>query len=54
MGRIFNGTALDSRDLPYVALIYGLRIKDPWISDSVEEAQIYCTGIIISPRFVLT
>ena len=41
MGRIFNGTDLDSRDLPYVVPIYSVK-------------AVYCTGTIISPRFVLT
>ena len=54
MGRSFNGTALDSRDLLYVASIYGLRINKNSIPESIEEGEIYCAGIIISPRFVLT
>ena len=54
MGRNFNGTALDSRDLLYVASIYGLRINKNSIPESIEEGEIYCAGIIISPRFVLT
>ena len=53
-GRIFNGTVLDSRDLPYVASIYGFKIMDIFGFDPFTEAEIYCTGTIISPRFVLT
>ena len=55
MGRIFNGTTLDSRDLPYVASIYGFRIKSIWIRRPFNvEINLYCTGTIIGPKFVLT
>ena len=54
MGRIFNGTTLDFRDLPYVVSIYEIKTKLNVIFDSIEEDKIYCTGAIISPSFVLT
>ena len=54
MGRIFNGTALDSRDLPYVASVYGYtKTTYLFLPDEI-KATVFCTGIIISPRFVLT
>ena len=54
MGRSFNGTTLDFRDLPYVVSIYEIKTKLNVIFDSIEEDKIYCTGAIISPSFVLT
>ena len=54
MGRIFNGTDLDSRDLPYVASIYGFKIAEIAVRRAYFEFDFYCTGTIISPRFVLT
>ena len=57
MGRIFNGTDLDSRDLPYVVSIYGFKIThitDPSGWRPEFEFDLYCAGTIISSRFVLT
>ena len=54
-GRIFNGTVLDSRDLPYVASIYGFRLTTIiMFHPQYPTAEIFCSGTIISPRFVLT
>ena len=54
MGRIFNGTVLDSRDLPFVVSIFGLKMKTILKYDLSKDAKLYCTGAIISPGFVLT
>ena len=54
MGRIFNGTSLDSRDLPYVASIFGYRLTTIWLWRPHVEINLYCTGTIIGPKFVLT
>ena len=57
MGRIFNGTTLDSRDLQFVAAIYGVVIrytKTRFAFNSGIEYKFFCTGAIISPSFVLT
>ena len=54
MGRIFNGTTLDSRDLPFVAAIYG--VYNEKVMKILEKDRYFfvCTGAIISPSFVLT
>ena len=54
LGRILNGTTLDSRDAPYVAAIYFASTKRIGQFELKKEFTIFCSGAIISPRFVLS
>ena len=54
MGRIFNGTHLDRRDAPYIAAIYFALIKKILEFEVEKHFTIFCSGAIISPRYVLT
>ena len=48
-GRIFNGTDLGRYDAQYVAALYSVNIVL-----GIRSFHTFCTGSIISPRFVLT
>lgn len=48
-GRIFNGTDLDPNDAQYVTALYAL--NDSWLG---KFFTIFCSGVLINPRFVLT
>ena len=54
IGRIYQGTPLDSRDLLYVAAIFMLRIQTRFPVPMDNDVILICSGTIINPSFVLT